>query len=129
MCGQISYQSDADPAMTAVCHCPDCQKQTGTSFSIIVGIPLDQLELSGDPSVYTTRGESGAGVHRRFCSQCGSPVYSVADVMAGVAFIKAGTLDDTSWLKPTVEFFCDTAQPWVELKGEWERAPRNPSFG
>jgi len=129
LCGQISYQSDAEPTMTVVCHCPDCQKQTGTPFSIIVGLPFPQLEVLGNPSAYTTTGESGAGVHRHFCAQCGSPLYSVADVLPDVAFIKAGTLDDTSWLKPSIEFFCDTAQPWVALQGDWERAPRNPPLG
>ena len=30
--------------------------------------------------------------------------------------IPAGTLDDTSWVKPTMQIYCDSAQPWVETR-------------
>lgn len=129
MCGRISYDSAAEPLMTAVCHCPDCQRQTGTSFSIVVGLPADALEVAGEMSIYTTTGESGAVVHRHFCGQCGSPIYSLPDGMPGLIFLKAGTLDDTSWLEPGLEMFCDTAQSWFSLDGGWDRVPRNPPLG
>lgn len=129
MCGQIQYDSDTEPGMVAVCHCPDCQRQTGTSFSIVVGMPLEALELRGELSIFSTTGDSGAKVHRHFCGQCGSPIYSLPDAMPGLIFLKAGTLDDSSWLEPQIEFFCDTAQPWVNLAGSWDKAPRNPPLG
>ena len=128
MCGQIRYDSSFEPSMTAVCHCPDCQKQTGTSFSIVVAMPLNELALEGDLTIFSTTGESGAKVHRHFCGKCGSPIYSQPDAMPGAIFLKAGTLDDTSWLTPDFEMFCDTAQPWVKMTGEWDRMPRNPPF-
>ena len=31
-CGQITYEPKVDPATVRVCHCTDCQKQTGTAF-------------------------------------------------------------------------------------------------
>jgi hypothetical protein len=40
------------------------------------------------------------------------------DIMPGVAIIFAGTLDDASWLKPSRQIYCDSAQPWVSLHGE-----------
>ena len=126
LCGQIRYTSDDEPAMTAVCHCPDCQRQAGTSFSIVIGLPEGGFSMTGTAKRYDTTGESGALVHRYFCGNCGSPISSVPDAFPGTVFVKAGTLDDTSWLNPSMEFFCDTAQPWVALQGERVRAPRNP---
>ena len=35
------------------------------------------------------------------------------DAMPDLVFIKAGTLDDTSGLAPTMEIFCGSAQPWT----------------
>ena len=35
--------------------------------------------------------------------------------MPGVAFIKAGTLDDTSWLDPKVHVYCDSAERWTPI--------------
>jgi hypothetical protein len=46
--------------------------------------------------------------------------------MPGVAIIRAGTLDDRSWVKPVMEIFCDSAQPWVSLTGDRQRFPKMP---
>ena len=46
--------------------------------------------------------------------------------MPDVVMIPAGTLDDKSWLKPTTEIFCDSAQPWVSLGADRQRFPKMP---
>lgn len=129
LCGQIRYQTDAAPLMTGVCHCRDCQKQTGTSFSIVTALPDGALSITGELRQFGTVGESGQTVHRHFCGQCGSPIYSAVDAMPGMVFLKAGTLDDPSGLAPQAEFWCDTAQPWLETRGNLPRMPRNPPAG
>ena len=71
--------------------------------------------------------DTGQEVARRFCRECGSPIVSLPAAAPQVAFIKAGTLDDTSWLEPKLHVWCDSAQPWVALAGEAERLPRGVS--
>jgi hypothetical protein len=44
-----------------------------------------------------------------------------------MALIMGGTLDDTSWLKPTMALFCDSAQPWLAISHEMKSFPRMPS--
>ena len=49
--------------------------------------------------------------------------------MPGASIIRAGTLDDTSWLKPTMEIYCDSKQPWVSLDSglqSFARMPQRP---
>ncbi len=101
LCGTVSYASDADPAFVAICHCNDCQRQTGAAHSIVVGVPADQIEISGADSLksFTTVGEDhGTEVQRRFCGECGSPIYTENGGLPGVFILKGGTLNDTSWL-------------------------------
>jgi hypothetical protein len=126
LCGKVTYSCDAEPVATAVCHCTDCQKQTGTSFSIIVGVPSDALHIEGNSlASFTTVGtDTQQDVARQFCRECGSPIVSVADALPGVSFIKAGTLNDTSWLEPQMHVWSDSAQPWVPL--ESHAAPKLP---
>ena len=114
LCGQVTYSCDADPVATAVCHCTECQRQTGTSFSVVVAVPREALHVSGDSiSSYKTVGtDSEVEVDRRFCSACGSPIVSVP-AEGPLVFIKAGTLNDRSWLEPQLAVWCDSAQPWV----------------
>ena len=47
LCGAVTYSCAADPVATAVCHCTECQKQTGTSFSVIVAVPRRGAEARG----------------------------------------------------------------------------------
>src|SRR5262249_6734944 len=75
---------------------------------------------------YDDVGGSGRAVRRQFCGNCGSQIVSATDAAPDVAFIKAGTLDDTSSLMPTMEIWCETAQPWVKLDGARQQVGRNP---
>ena len=49
--------------------------------------------------------------------------------MPALEFIKAGTLDDTSWLAPTMELWCETAQAWLNPDASRELLTRNPPPG
>jgi len=84
------------------------------------------FEGEGNLATYADRAESGRSVNRRFCRNCGSPIVSLVEMMPKLHFIKAGTLDDKSWLKPTMHLWCDSAQPWVEIPAGMTRFARNP---
>ena len=45
--GGVRYTSEAEPVLTALCHCADCQKQTSSAFSILVAVPKGTLRLEG----------------------------------------------------------------------------------
>src|SRR5260370_42045497 len=113
LCGKIRYSAEADPVFTAVCHCRNCQKQAGTAYSIIVAVPAPTLSVTGPLTTFNDTGDSGKPVHRKCCPDCGSPITTDVDAVPGMVFIKAGTLDETSWLKPTMEIYCSSAQGWI----------------
>jgi hypothetical protein len=129
LCGSVTYSADAEPLAQGVCHCTDCQRQTGNPFSVIVGVPRAALGAQGSTlaSFTTTGTDHGDATERSFCSACGSPVFSVSAVMPDVAFIKAGTLDDASWITPAVEVWTGSAQPWSPSfagTAQFERGPQ-----
>jgi hypothetical protein len=127
LCGAVRYHCDAAPLMTAVCHCRSCQRQSGSAFSIIVGVPKGALMFEGaPPAAYRDSGDSGMPVERKFCAKCGSPIFSDVAATPDLDWIKAGTLDDTSWLQPQVNLWCDSAQSWVQLSDKIPKVPRNP---
>jgi hypothetical protein len=128
LCGNVSYTCDGDAMATLLCHCTDCQRQTGTAFSIVVGVERDSLKVKGDSlSSFTTIGEdTEQPVERQFCSACGSPIVSLPEATPDLAFIKAGTLDDRSWLEPEMELWARSAHPYVgfddEARGIFQRS-------
>lgn len=125
-CGQVTYTAGADPVFTGVCHCTACQKGTGSAFGVVIGLPAAAVSISGTTKTFHATGDSGKPTHHRFCPECGSQIADEADVMPGVVMIAAGTLDDPSWIKPTVQIYCDSAQPWVSLGGEMQRFAKMP---
>lgn len=127
LCGAIRYSAEAKPAFTAVCHCRNCQKQTGTAASVIVGLPAGSLSIVGPIKTFDDTGDSGKSVRRQFCPECGSPIITDVEAMPGLTFLKAGTLDDTSWLKPVMEIYCDSAQSWVPHVPDAQRLPKGPA--
>ena len=117
LCGGIRYEVDWPVARMVVCHCGDCQKQAGSAFSVIGVVRREDLRLSGEMRTFTHPGSSGEDVNRQFCSDCGSPVLSdtAAARKQGIVFFKAGTLDITADLEPTVRFWTSSAQPWFGI--------------
>ena len=129
LCGNVKYRIDTEPFATAFCYCENCQRQTGTAFSIVIGVPKDALHVEGDSlSCFDTTGDvHGTTTHRHFCSHCGSPVYSTVDAQPDVVYVKAGTLDDASVLHPNVEVFTRSAQPWAPHLAEAARFETMPT--
>ena len=129
LCGNVTYSCSAEPALTAICHCTDCQRQTGTAFSIVLGVPADELSVEGDKlASFTTMGEDHqTPTKREFCSGCGSPIVSRIEAIPELAFLKAGTLDDASWLEPSVEVWCRSAQPWTPHLADAAQLERSPA--
>lgn len=119
LCGAVTFETSGDPLATAVCHCSHCQRQSGGAFSVNIVMHESQLKINGELKSYDERGENNDDVYvrRKFCPTCGSPIVSELSKTAGVVAVKAGVLDDTSGVKPTVQVWCVDRQPWVDLPG------------
>ena len=126
LCGKVRYDADTDSILTCVCHCHNCQKASGSAFTIVVGVPQQTLNVQGELKTYEDRADSGRLNYKRFCPTCGSSVIDEADVAPGWVMLHVGTLDDPNWVKPTMQIYCDSAQPWVSLGGEWQRFAKMP---
>ena len=48
LCGKVRYSATADPAVIAVCHCKNCQRQSGTAFGTVVGVPKGDAKRRGN---------------------------------------------------------------------------------
>lgn len=128
LCGAVHYESVAEPMMVAACHCSTCQKNTGSAFSLNVAMPADQVTIQGDTlKVYEEHVEGASEpFYRAFCSQCGSPISGQGSAYPGVLFLKAGTLDDTSWVKPDIHIWCLEKQAWLDLVDSGKQLPQGP---
>lgn len=119
LCGKIRYTLKAEPALTVVCHCTHCQKASGSAFSTNLVLQRADIEFSGgDIAAYDDKADSGNTLKRSFCPKCGSSIMSESSGRPGAAVLKAGSLDDPSKIKPAMQIWTRSAQPWVKLEGE-----------
>ena len=79
-------------------------------------VRLDDFELlSGKLRDFTRGSASGRTVRCAFCPDCGTRIYHEPRYASGVLNVKAGTLDDTSWLSPDLHAWTSSKQQWVTV--------------
>jgi hypothetical protein len=126
LCGKVRYSASGDPAFVGICHCRDCQKFNGSAFAVVIGVPKSAFSLQGQVATYSKAGDTGKSIERRFCPVCGSSIADEASAVPDLVMISSGTLDDPSWVKPAMQIYCDSAQPWVQLGGDMKAFPKMP---
>ncbi len=117
-CGAVRYRVVGEPVVLAVCHCSECQRQSGSAFGMSLIVPKKSFQLlSGETKTFTRKAASGRNVACVFCPECGTRVYHVPGLPGDNLNIKPGTLDDRSWLAPALHVWTKSKQPWFPIPG------------
>jgi hypothetical protein len=116
-CGAVRYALTAPPLIVHACHCPDCQRITGGAF--VINVWIESRYVEGDRSKlksYTLRAGSGKKHEVFFCPTCGTYLWSRYGIVpSDCLFVRAGTLDTPSAVKPDVHIFTRSKLPWLQL--------------
>jgi hypothetical protein len=113
-CGAISFTAEVEPSQVMACHCTDCQVLSGAPFRAIATVPMDQFVLRGTPKTYIKVAESGNRRAQAFCPECGTPLYSSAAVDPQSVVLRLGCVTQRALLKPTLQFWHQSAMPWLD---------------
>jgi hypothetical protein len=131
LCGEVRYSLDEDPVTLYVCHCTDCQRQTGSSFALSLIVRREAFRfVRGKPGEASIEMPDGRLKRFHFCPRCHTRFGGPSSV-SGLAVIEPGTLDDTSWLQPVGNIWTRSAQPWVaipESELSFEREPQGDAW-
>lgn len=77
LCGALRYEITRAPQAVYTCHCTDCQRLTGSAFSMALFVADEALHLSGvDPRPLQKVADSGRKLTRWLCAECGAWIYS-----------------------------------------------------
>ncbi len=115
-CGAVRYKLKAAPLAVYACHCKDCQRFSGTTHSISMVVPADQLQLTlGVLSMFEKPADSGRIVRMLGCQGCGTKIWNEPANNPDMLILKAGTLDDLSWAAPVGNIWTASKAPWVDL--------------
>jgi hypothetical protein len=126
-CGYLTFEAEAEPAQTRICHCTDCQRLTGSPFR--VSVPARQASfrlLSGKPAVYIKTGDSGGKREHGFCPQCGAPLYSASTGEEPKSYtVRVGSIRQSELFAPTQQIWCRSTLPWLDQGLAAPKADKN----
>ncbi|MEM7255333.1 MAG: GFA family protein [Pseudomonadota bacterium] len=115
-CGAVRYQISQPPLFSHACHCTDCQRTTGSAFVINLVVVQTDLAVEGDMRAASLPTDSGTGYDLHFCSACATVLWCQYGFhQVPIVAVRAGTLDDTSAIRPAAHIFVRSKQPWVRL--------------
>jgi hypothetical protein len=93
----------------------NCQRQTGSAFVINLLIEADLVELlAGVPQPVDVPRDDGSTQRIFRCPTCQVALFSQYG-RPEVRFVRAGTLDDPSWVAPDVHIFTRSKLSWIIL--------------
>lgn len=128
LCGAVRYEGNAEPMISGYCHCKRCQKLSGTAFATVLAVPTESLKIRGKVTYYDSKADSGNTARNGFCATCGSRVLGDTTQMPELTAIMAGTLDDPSELKPMMNIYTESAQPWDSIGTDLPSFPGMPEM-
>jgi hypothetical protein len=113
-CGAIKFEFNTDPSFIANCHCNDCKRASGGEMATFFAVPEDDFTLlSGKPKPFHYIANSGKGLDRNFCPECGSRVFtSNLESFPKTVFVQLGSLDRPDLVAPKLEMFTKRRMAW-----------------
>ena len=144
-CGKVRYALKAAPLTLYCCHCTECQKQSASAFGMSTRVRLEDVEVTGEIARFARKKTaSGSALLCDFCPSCGARLFHRREAYESDVSLKAGSLDDTSWLVPAGHIWTRSKQKWVvipeddlsheeqpeefeELKNRWRQMTSPPA--
>ena len=119
-CGALRYSFPKAAILTLYCcHCRECQRQAASAFGMSLWLPREAFRLTRGRLAHWQRPTDQGNVNRAsFCPDCGVRIHHDGGADDPTISLKAGSLDDTSWLAPVGHIWVSRAQPWVRLDPE-----------
>jgi hypothetical protein len=98
----VRYTVSGSPIRTGICHCKNCCKESGSTFTAFAVWPEDR---------FTSTGETKQWEGRSFCPTCGSRLFAVEE---GEAEVEIGTLDEApTGLRLDYELWIKRREHWL----------------
>lgn len=112
-CGFVRYRIADCPTVVSICHCRDCQRQSGSAFGMSLALAEGAFELlSGELASFEVAAASGRVKTCAFCPNCGTRILHSSESWTS---LKAGTLDDPTRLVPDGHWWTSRKQDWVTI--------------
>lgn len=127
LCGAIQFTVSAPVTELRACHCTNCQKISGSAGTVNALVASKDFKIvKGTPKRYTKTADSGRVLHRYFCGDCGSGIYSQRDVTPERVVVRAGAFDNPPPMKLGAHIWTKSARNWDLIDPAAQQIPGQP---
>ena len=110
-----------------MCHCRDCQRRTGSLFSIAVFYERGRVGVErGLTNSFERPSASGFPVTFHFCAGCGSNVFWEPARLPELIGVAAGAFADPDFPRPEQAVWTQDKHPWLCLPDDMPAFRENP---
>ena len=129
LCRQLRYEIAASaPRTVRLCWCRICQYLAAGNATVNAVFDKDAVTITGRRSEYVSYADSGARMHRSFCPDCGTQVFSEAEQRPDTMVVRAGTFDNPEIGKPTGVIWTASAPSWACFDPELPKVAGQPTL-
>jgi hypothetical protein len=114
-CGQLELRCQGEPRRVSLCHCLDCQRRTGSAFSIAAFFERGAVLVQGATKTFTRPSASGKPVTFHFCPECGSSVFWEPERLPDLIGVAVGAFADPAFPAPEQSVWTDFKHGWIGL--------------
>ncbi len=125
LCGNIRFKITAEPIVSRICWCRDCQHIAGNGTANAI-FPSESIEIAGSTVTHGRKSDSGNTVTRQFCPTCGCHLFADSTGRVGLTVVRLGALDDPSSVQPTANIWSNSAPAWACLNPALSLIPGQP---
>ncbi len=116
LCKAVRFSIEAVPLLVYACHCTDCQRRSGSAFGLSMLVETENFIMScGAPKFWRQTNADRIERTYRFCNNCGGGISREESSRPDIVAVHAGTLDDTSWMRPIAHIQLRHAQAWQRI--------------
>jgi len=127
LCGAIAYTVSANVTELRACHCTNCQKISGAGGTVNALVASEHFRITkGSPKRYTRTADSGRVLHRYFCGDCGSGIYTQRETTPERVVVRAGAFDNPPPMKLSAHIWTKSARNWDAIDPAAQQIPGQP---
>jgi len=114
LCGQARFSIAAEaPLAVRQCWCRVCQYFGAGNATVNALFSAEAVTTTGELTDFVSNADSGSVMHRRFCPNCGTPVFTASEARPHLLIVRAGALDDPELAAPQGTIWTKSAPRWA----------------
>ena len=128
-CGRVRFVLREEPLSFYLCHCTDCQAESGSAFGQSMHVRTEAIDaVEGPLREHTIEGPEGRQSRVAYCGNCLTMLWGGRPEIPQVRGLNAGSLEDAAGLEPFGNMWPRSARPWAPFAPgpRYERQPEDP---